>query len=180
MGIALLPSLLHLMRKQQPWGVCAELSAIFLTAARTVSSPASCCWRSCACICVIHRATTYYLADRRFDMLPSILSADVCSLLGGVDRWVCSLLLSSELVLPLLWWLVTLTCGLFLVFFLIYSPACLPTPAFPLHPLHPAAPLIWGQLCLSYLPFPSAPLSLFFLSSCEAASPSCWLFKVKV
>ncbi|XP_026979182.1 DIS3-like exonuclease 1 isoform X5 [Sagmatias obliquidens] len=32
------------------------------------------------------RATTYYLADRRYDMLPSILSADVCSLLGGVDR----------------------------------------------------------------------------------------------
>ncbi|KAM4831275.1 DIS3-like exonuclease 1 isoform X6 [Ictidomys tridecemlineatus] len=32
------------------------------------------------------RATTYYLADRRYDMLPSILSADLCSLLGGVDR----------------------------------------------------------------------------------------------
>ncbi|XP_062439861.1 DIS3-like exonuclease 1 isoform X2 [Rhea pennata] len=32
------------------------------------------------------RATTYYLADRRYDMLPSILSADICSLLSGVDR----------------------------------------------------------------------------------------------
>ncbi|XP_023604144.1 DIS3-like exonuclease 1 isoform X2 [Myotis lucifugus] len=32
------------------------------------------------------RATTYYLADRRYDMLPSILSSDLCSLLGGVDR----------------------------------------------------------------------------------------------
>ncbi|XP_023076567.1 DIS3-like exonuclease 1 isoform X3 [Piliocolobus tephrosceles] len=32
------------------------------------------------------RATTYYLADRRYDMLPSVLSADLCSLLGGVDR----------------------------------------------------------------------------------------------
>ncbi|XP_053450315.1 DIS3-like exonuclease 1 isoform X3 [Nycticebus coucang] len=31
------------------------------------------------------RATTYYLADRRYDMLPSILSADLCSLLGGTD-----------------------------------------------------------------------------------------------
>ncbi|XP_021092693.1 DIS3-like exonuclease 1 isoform X3 [Heterocephalus glaber] len=31
------------------------------------------------------RATTYYLADRRYDMLPSVLSADLCSLLGGVD-----------------------------------------------------------------------------------------------
>ncbi|KAF3830632.1 hypothetical protein GH733_004451 [Mirounga leonina] len=34
------------------------------------------------------RATTYYLADRRYDMLPSILSADLCSLLGGVDRTI--------------------------------------------------------------------------------------------
>uniref|UniRef100_M4AH06 DIS3-like exonuclease 1 n=1 Tax=Xiphophorus maculatus TaxID=8083 RepID=M4AH06_XIPMA len=30
-------------------------------------------------------ATTYYLADRRYDMLPAVLSADLCSLLGGVD-----------------------------------------------------------------------------------------------
>ena len=37
-------------------------------------------------VCVVHRATTYYLADRRYDMLPAVLSADVCSLLGGVDR----------------------------------------------------------------------------------------------
>uniref|UniRef100_A0A8C5MFD5 DIS3-like exonuclease 1 n=1 Tax=Leptobrachium leishanense TaxID=445787 RepID=A0A8C5MFD5_9ANUR len=36
------------------------------------------------------RATTYYLADRRYDMLPSILSADLCSLLGGVDRYAVS------------------------------------------------------------------------------------------
>lgn len=32
------------------------------------------------------RATTYYLADRRYDMLPAVLSSDLCSLLGGVDR----------------------------------------------------------------------------------------------
>lgn len=32
------------------------------------------------------RATTYYLADRRYDMLPAVLSADLCSLLGGMDR----------------------------------------------------------------------------------------------
>ncbi|XP_007127910.1 DIS3-like exonuclease 1 isoform X3 [Physeter macrocephalus] len=38
------------------------------------------------------RATTYYLADRRYDMLPSILSADVCSLLGGVDRYAVSIM----------------------------------------------------------------------------------------
>lgn len=36
------------------------------------------------------RATTYYLADRRYDMLPAVLSADLCSLLGGVDRSVNS------------------------------------------------------------------------------------------
>ncbi|XP_068131120.1 DIS3-like exonuclease 1 [Hyperolius riggenbachi] len=38
------------------------------------------------------RATTYYLADRRFDMLPSILSADLCSLLGCVDRYAVSVM----------------------------------------------------------------------------------------
>eukprot|EP00071_Canis_lupus_P018275 XP_013964859.1 DIS3-like exonuclease 1 [Canis lupus familiaris] len=38
------------------------------------------------------RATTYYLADRRYDMLPSILSADLCSLLGGVDRYAVSVI----------------------------------------------------------------------------------------
>ncbi|XP_060708913.1 DIS3-like exonuclease 1 isoform X1 [Hemiscyllium ocellatum] len=38
------------------------------------------------------RATTCYLADRRYDMLPSILSADLCSLLGGADRYAVSVL----------------------------------------------------------------------------------------
>ncbi|XP_047592555.1 DIS3-like exonuclease 1 isoform X2 [Lutra lutra] len=38
------------------------------------------------------RAITYYLADRRYDMLPSILSADLCSLLGGVDRYAVSVI----------------------------------------------------------------------------------------
>ncbi|KAG9260850.1 DIS3-like exonuclease 1 isoform X1 [Astyanax mexicanus] len=38
------------------------------------------------------RATTYYLADRRYDMLPTVLSADLCSLLGGVDRYAMSVL----------------------------------------------------------------------------------------
>ncbi|XP_053574505.1 DIS3-like exonuclease 1 [Bombina bombina] len=36
------------------------------------------------------RATTYYLADRRYDMLPLILSSDLCSLLGSVDRFAVS------------------------------------------------------------------------------------------
>jgi len=35
------------------------------------------------------RSTTIYLADRRYDMLPAILSADLCSLLSNVDRCVC-------------------------------------------------------------------------------------------
>ncbi|XP_039629459.1 DIS3-like exonuclease 1 [Polypterus senegalus] len=42
------------------------------------------------------RATTYYLADRRFDMLPAVLSADLCSLLGGVDRYAVSVLWELE------------------------------------------------------------------------------------
>lgn len=32
------------------------------------------------------RSTSVYLADRRYDMLPGILSGDVCSLWSGVDR----------------------------------------------------------------------------------------------
>lgn len=36
------------------------------------------------------RSTTVYLADRRYDMLPGILSANLCSLISGVDRCVKS------------------------------------------------------------------------------------------
>lgn len=35
------------------------------------------------------RSTTVYLADRRYDMLPAVLSADLCSLLSNIDRQVC-------------------------------------------------------------------------------------------
>ncbi|CAO3597052.1 unnamed protein product [Absidia cylindrospora] len=38
------------------------------------------------------RATTVYLADRRFDMLPSVLSERVCSLRQNVDRYAVSVL----------------------------------------------------------------------------------------
>ena len=38
------------------------------------------------------RATTVYLADRRYDMLPAVLSANICSLLSGVDRYAMSVL----------------------------------------------------------------------------------------
>ncbi|KAM4893033.1 DIS3-like exonuclease 1 [Sylvia borin] len=42
------------------------------------------------------RATTYYLADRRYDMLPSVLSTHLCSLLSGVDRYAVSVLWELE------------------------------------------------------------------------------------
>ena len=32
------------------------------------------------------RSTTIYLADRRYDMLPGVLSANLCSLISGKDR----------------------------------------------------------------------------------------------
>ncbi|XP_064620645.1 DIS3-like exonuclease 1 [Lineus longissimus] len=38
------------------------------------------------------RSTTVYLADRRYDMLPPILSADLCSLVSGVDRYAVSVI----------------------------------------------------------------------------------------
>ncbi|KAI8147933.1 hypothetical protein BJV82DRAFT_311773 [Fennellomyces sp. T-0311] len=38
------------------------------------------------------RGTTVYLADRRFDMLPSVLSERVCSLRGNEDRYAVSVL----------------------------------------------------------------------------------------
>jgi len=38
------------------------------------------------------RATTVYLADRRYDMLPGVLSANLCSLLGNVERYAVSVI----------------------------------------------------------------------------------------
>lgn len=38
------------------------------------------------------RGTTFYLVDRRFDMLPSVLSSNLCSLHGGVDRLAVSVI----------------------------------------------------------------------------------------
>ncbi|KAK3732209.1 hypothetical protein QZH41_015302, partial [Actinostola sp. cb2023] len=38
------------------------------------------------------RSTTVYLADRRYDMLPEVLSADLCSLISGVDRYALSVM----------------------------------------------------------------------------------------
>lgn len=38
------------------------------------------------------RSTTFYLVDRRFDMLPAILSSNLCSLHGNVDRLAVSVI----------------------------------------------------------------------------------------
>ena len=38
------------------------------------------------------RGTTFYLVDRRFDMLPSVLSSNLCSLHGGTDRLAVSVI----------------------------------------------------------------------------------------
>ena len=43
------------------------------------------------------RATTVYLADRRFEMLPSTLSSNLCSLLGGTDRYAVSVIAEIQL-----------------------------------------------------------------------------------
>ncbi|CDH51568.1 dis3-like exonuclease 1 [Lichtheimia corymbifera JMRC:FSU:9682] len=42
------------------------------------------------------RGTTVYLADRRFDMLPSVLSERVCSLRENVDRYAVSVLWTMD------------------------------------------------------------------------------------
>ncbi|KAL3312736.1 DIS3 mitotic control, partial [Cichlidogyrus casuarinus] len=38
------------------------------------------------------RTTSVYMADRRFDMLPGILSGDICSLWSGRDRYAVSVI----------------------------------------------------------------------------------------
>lgn len=38
------------------------------------------------------RGTTFYLVDRRFDMLPSLLSSNLCSLHGNTDRYAVSVI----------------------------------------------------------------------------------------
>lgn len=43
------------------------------------------------------RATTVYLADRRYEMLPSVLSSNLCSLLGGVERYAVSTIAEIQL-----------------------------------------------------------------------------------
>ncbi|XP_030044699.1 DIS3-like exonuclease 1 [Microcaecilia unicolor] len=66
------------------------------------------------------RATTYYLADRRYDMLPSILSADLCSLLGGADRYAVSVMweLDRETYeIKKVWYGRTIICSAYKLFY---------------------------------------------------------------
>ena len=37
-----------------------------------------------------NRSTTVYLTDRRIDMVPELLSSNLCSLRGGVERFAFS------------------------------------------------------------------------------------------
>ena len=43
-------------------------------------------------LCIVCRATTVYLVQRRIDMLPKPLTEDICSLRGGVERLAFSVL----------------------------------------------------------------------------------------
>jgi exosome complex exonuclease DIS3/RRP44 len=46
------------------------------------------------------RGTTVYLVDKRIDMLPMMLGTDLCSLVGGRDRYAVSVL-----------WVYSLSCS---------------------------------------------------------------------
>ncbi|XP_054710884.1 DIS3-like exonuclease 1 [Uloborus diversus] len=52
------------------------------------------------------RSTSVYLPDRRYDMLPHILSGNLCSLLGSVDRYAVSVLwtLDSKFSVKSIWY----------------------------------------------------------------------------
>lgn len=43
---------------------------------------------------ITSRSTTVYLADRRYDMLPAVLSSNLCSLLSNVDRYILKIILN--------------------------------------------------------------------------------------
>ncbi|KAK6476934.1 DIS3-like exonuclease 1 [Huso huso] len=66
------------------------------------------------------RATTYYLADRRYDMLLPILSADLCSLLGSVDRYAMSVMWEldkSSYEVKRVWYGRTIICSSYKLFY---------------------------------------------------------------
>lgn len=81
------------------WVFCGNnLSKSNSCGAVLIAQPQESCWaEQWLCLTVFCcRATTYYLADRRYDMLPAVLSADLCSLLSGVDRWGLAIVLGRE------------------------------------------------------------------------------------
>ncbi|GIY44565.1 DIS3-like exonuclease 1 [Caerostris darwini] len=53
-----------------------------------------------------NRSTSIYLPDRRYDMLPHVLSGNLCSLLGNVDRYAVSVLweLDSKCKVQKVWY----------------------------------------------------------------------------
>eukprot|EP00042_Codosiga_hollandica_P053611 m.707459 g.707459 ORF g.707459 m.707459 type:complete len:1226 (-) comp58730_c0_seq11:17-3694(-) len=59
------------------------------------------------------RGTTIYLADRRYDMLPAILSSNICSLLGNVDRYAVSVFWRFDASMKILgvWFGRTIICS---------------------------------------------------------------------
>ncbi len=79
MKLVYLIMLMHVYRRRLKNG-CTELGVHIADVSHFVR-PGSLTDEEAAC-----RSTTIYLADRRYDMLPGILSADLCSLLSNVDR----------------------------------------------------------------------------------------------
>ncbi|XP_060081062.1 DIS3-like exonuclease 1 [Ylistrum balloti] len=65
------------------------------------------------------RSTTVYLADRRYDMLPGILSANLCSLISGVDRYAVSVIweLDSSYKPVNVWYGKTIICSSYKLFY---------------------------------------------------------------
>lgn len=164
------------MRKQRPWGFALRTRPFTSCSPCGQQSAASCRRGSRPRVCVVHRATTYYLADRRYDMLPSVLSADLCSLLGGVDRWVCSCfffffnLLSPALVLALLWYRVHSLLASFSASFEFALP---PAP-------HPFSPCTLRASICRQLYSSGLPLVLSVCLALRLLLPLLWAFETQL
>ncbi|XP_076305106.1 DIS3-like exonuclease 1 isoform X2 [Tachypleus tridentatus] len=65
------------------------------------------------------RGVTVYLADRRYDMLPPVLSGDLCSLLGQTDRYTVSVMweFDPHFELRNVWFGRTIICSAYKMFY---------------------------------------------------------------
>ncbi|XP_013780030.1 DIS3-like exonuclease 1 [Limulus polyphemus] len=65
------------------------------------------------------RGVTVYLADRRYDMLPPLLSGDLCSLLGQTDRYTVSVMweFDPHFELRKVWFGRTIICSAYKMFY---------------------------------------------------------------